>query len=175
MISKLEALVSSGALLLWEPSLRGDPVRRTLLITPEVDDCMDRSAWADDSVGLRYSQLRADFDRFVDGSRIPVGMDPYAKDDSAFLARLDPVEYGIWSIRSVAPRPALRVFGAFCERDVFLALRVEERAVLGGRGSRAWANARENAIVRWNSLLPGEFPLLGSDVNDFISEKASSV
>jgi hypothetical protein len=175
MRTKLSLLVDSGEIFLWEPSLQGDAAKRALFVTREVVEGMDPGTWTDEAFALRYAQLSTDFDRFVDGSMIPVGMSPYDKDDSAFMARVDPADYGIWTIRSVAPRPALRVFGAFCEVDVFLALSVEERAVLGGRGSREWANARENALARWNALLPGERPIVGRKVDDYISEKTLAV
>jgi len=168
----LEQRIAEGEVFLWEPQLRCEGVERTLFITREINDEFDEDTWLERSVAVRYAQLDADFDRFVTGERISVGMAPYDKGDDAFMARIDPVGYGIWSIRSVAPRPALRVLGAFCDIDVFVALITRRRADLGGRGSKEWAQARENAIALWESLFPGCSRLLGDNVDDFFSEKA---
>lgn len=171
MRTKLAERVQSGELLLWQPHVQGDPCERTLFITSEINDEFDEDTWLDMKLAHRYAQLGADFDRFVTGETLPIGMDPYDKDDAAFMARIDPVEYGIWSLRSVAPRPAIRVLGAFCEKDVFVALITRRRADLGGRGSVEWMRAREDAIARWADLF-GDCPrLLGDEENDFFSEK----
>ncbi|MBC7141083.1 MAG: hypothetical protein H5U18_02810 [Rhodobacteraceae bacterium] len=146
-----------------------------MFITSEINDEMDPNAWEDQSFGRRFAQLQADFDRFVTGQVIPVGMDPYDKGDNAFLARIDPAEYGIWALRSVAPRPALRVFGAFAARDTFVAITVRERSTLGGPGDRRWANAREVALEKWSHLFSGQRPLIGDRLDDYVSEKAIAV
>jgi hypothetical protein len=165
----------TGELLQWTPQLPGDPCERTLFISAEINDEFDEDTWTDGSLAQRYAQLVTDFDRYVSGDTIPVGLEPYRKGNDAFLARISPAEYGIWAIRSVAPKPAIRVFGAFCETDVFVALLTRRRNELGGPESRAWAAAREATIARWEYLFPGEHRLLGENAHDFISEKAFPV
>lgn len=167
--------VRSGDLLLWQPQFQGDPCERTLFITAEVNDEFDEETWEDASLGFRYGQLSADFDRYTSGDTIQVALNPHQKSRDAFLARIDPPEYGIWDIRSIAPSPAIRVFGAFAETDVFVALFTRLRKDLGGKGSREWMAARENAIAKWDSLFPLNQRLLGENVNDFISEAAIPV
>lgn len=171
----LQERVDSGDVLLWTPQVVGDPCVRTLFITQEINDEFDEDTWEDPELALRYAALGADFDRYVTGDTVPIGLEPYDKGDNAFMARIDPKEYGIWTIRSVAPKPAIRVFGAFCERDTFVALLTRRRSELGGPGSREWANAREAAIVRWDVLFPGCRRLFGGDLYDYFSEKAVSV
>lgn len=171
----LQGRSDSGEVFLWAPQVVGDPCVRTLFITREINDEFDESTWTDPGLAARYGTLGADFDRYVTGDTVPVGLDPYEKDDSAFMARIDPKEYGIWTIRSVAPKPAIRVFGAFCEQDTFVALLTRRRSDLGGPGSRAWASAREAAITRWEALFPGCDRLYGDTVNDYFSEKAIAV
>ena len=143
-----------------------------MFITSEINEEFNEDTWCDPSLANRYARLDADFDRFVTGETIPVGMEPYDKSDRAFMARVDPQEYGIWTIRSVAPTPAIRVFGAFYSSNVFVALHTRKRADLGGRSGHEWAQARENAIAMWEKLLPGHSRLIGGDISDFISEKA---
>ena len=171
----LNGKVARGELLQWTPQIEGDPCERTLFISPEINEEFDGDTWLDQSLAYRYAQLAADFDRYVTGDTIPVGMEPYDKGDDAFMARVSPAEYGIWTIRSVAPKPAIRVFGAFCERDVFVALVTRFRANLGGPESREWAQAREAAIDLWDNLFPGNPRLLGDNVYDFFSEKTIAV
>lgn len=171
----LKDKIASGELLPWVPQIAGDPCERTLLISEAINDEFDEDTWQDLSLGYRYAQLGADFDRYVTGDTIPVGMAPYDKGDNAFMARVSPADYGIWTIRSVAPKPAIRVFGAFCEQDVFVALNTRLRANLGGPESREWAQAREAAIALWETLFPGESRLLGDNIYDFFSEKTVAV
>lgn len=171
----LSERVRSGELVLWTPQFDGEACERSLFITSEINEEFDVSTWKDMSLAVRYSQLSGDFDRFATGDTIPVGMAPYDKDDSAFMARIDPTDYGIWDIRSTAPSPAIRVLGAFAETDVFVALITRLRRDLGGKGSREWALAREAAISRWENLFPGKPRLVGENINDFISKKTVSV
>lgn len=172
MRTRLNEKVASGELLQWTPQLQGESCERTLFISKEINEEFDENTWTDHTMALRYANLSADFDRYVTGETIPVGMKPYDKGDHAFIARISPPEYGVWAIRSLAPKPALRVFGAFCERDVFVALLSYRRTDLGGRESRSWAQARENTIAKWNNLFPGENRLLGDKLDDYFSEKA---
>lgn len=171
----LSEKVQSGDLALWVPQFSGESCERTLLITAEVNDGFDERNWGDASLANRYAQLASDFDRYVVGDTIPVGLDPYNKGDNSFMARIDPPEYGIWDIRSVAPSPAIRVFGAFSETDVFVALTSRLRRDLGDKNSREWAQAREGAIARWDNLFPGYPRLSGEEIHDFISEKTLAV
>lgn len=54
------------------------------------------------------------------GETIPVGLEPYEKGENAFMALISNAEYGVWEIQSLAPKPAMRVFGAFVKRMFFL-------------------------------------------------------
>ncbi|CUH70077.1 hypothetical protein TL5118_04052 [Thalassovita autumnalis] len=152
--------------------IEGDPCLRTLFLAKAIWEELDEETWNDPQLGVRYGQLEADFDRYVTGDTIPIGMDPYGKGDGAFMARIDPPHLGIWTIRSVAPKPAIRVFGAFCEPDLFVGLITRVRRDLGGPGSREWANAREDAIQRWDNLFPGHTRLTGGSLDDFFLQKA---
>ena len=167
----LNRSVEKGCLIPWTPTLEGDPCVRTLFVSARLNEYFDQKYWTDVSVAVRYAQLSADFDRFVTGEMLSIGWEPYQKGDNAFMARIDPVEYGIWSIRSVAPKPALRVFGAFYKEDVFVALSAKFRTELDGPGGKKWANAREDAIAMWEKLLPAQQRLIGGSINDFITEK----
>jgi hypothetical protein len=171
----LGELIKRREIVRWTPQLVGDPCERTLLISAEINEEFDEGTWECSSLAHRYAQLSADFDRYVTGDTIPVGMAPYDKGDNAFIARISPPEYGIWAIRSVAPKPAIRVFGAFYAKDVFVALITRRRADLGGPESREWAQAREAAIDKWNNIFLRKKRLLGDNLDDFFSEKTVAV
>ena len=54
--------VAEGRLFLLEPVIEGDPVTRTMLITPEIKDLLS-GPWEDESVERRVGRLRADLER----------------------------------------------------------------------------------------------------------------
>lgn len=167
--------VEEGSLLPWAPGHPGAPSKRCLFLTPEIARELDPDGWEEPSLGQRYGQLAADFDRFTEGLQIPIAMSPYEKAKHAYLARIDPVEYGIWTLRSIDPSPAIRVFGAFIEVDHFVCLRTALRAELDGPNGPKWANAREDAIAIWNKITEDHTRLLGDHIEDYISEKTTAV
>src|SRR5260370_21673954 len=72
--------------------------------------------------GQRLSQCRGTLDAVNENQWIGVAQDPYNKSPHAYLARVDPIELDIWDIRSLAPFPQIRCFGAWAEKDTFVAL-----------------------------------------------------
>jgi hypothetical protein len=167
--------LAAGTLLPWEIGFDGSPSKRCLFITPQIHAELDPATWVEPALGLRYGQLAADFDRFAEGHNIPVAMAPYDKESHAFLARIDPVQYGIWTLRSVDPSPAIRVFGAFIEPDHFVALFTALREDLDGPNGKKWAAARENAISMWDSLTRYQNRNLGDEIENYISTKTTAV
>jgi len=171
----IKKCLEAGTLLPWEIGFDGSPSKRCLFITPKIQEELDPTSWVEPDMGLRYGQLAADFDRFAEGQNIPVALEPYDKEEHAFLARIDPAAYGIWTLRSIDPSPAIRVFGAFIETDHFVALSTALRRDLDGPHGKKWAAARENAISLWNDLTDHQNRNLGDEIENYISEKATSV
>lgn len=167
--------VEAGHLVPWEPSFPSSPSKRCLFITAEIEKELDPAGWIDPALGQRYGQLAADFDRFAEGENIPVAMSPYNKESHAFLARIDPVEYGVWTLRSVDPKPAIRVFGCFFEVDHFVGLFAVLREDLDGPRGRKWAEVRENTIALWDNMTNYEKRNLGDQIENYISEKTTAV
>lgn len=124
---------------------------------------------------MRYGQLAADFDRFAEGQNIPVALTPDAKEKHAFLARIDPVNLGIWTLCSIDPSPALRVFGVFAQKDHFVCLLTTMRRDLDGSNGRKWAAAREEALARWNIMTNYRKPVNGEQIEDDISTATTAV
>ena len=108
-------------LLCLSPLVRSTPVIRTLFVSVEVNDVI-HPPWAPNRNGYRQSQFRAFLDAFVAGDWISVAENPRKKPSNAFLARVEPAADEIWDIRCIDPKPGIRCFGAFAERDTFVAL-----------------------------------------------------
>jgi hypothetical protein len=75
----------------------------------------------------------------------------------------------VWEIKSPKPRPVLRVFGRFAEKDVLIATNLGDRATLGGWGSREWRDAIETCKAEWRRLFPSWEPLCKGSIHDYVS------
>lgn len=120
----------------------------------------------------RLARLYADIDQFTSGNLITIGNDPMNKDSKAFMARTRPVQEAIFTIRSVDPSPAIRLFGAFCVADVFLGLTWRFRRDLG---DRLFDFAVLDAARVWDDLLPDCRRLNGDKLEEIVSDKFYAV
>lgn len=96
------------------------------------------------------------------------------------MARLDKPVDEVWDIRSIDPSPALRVFGRFADRDLFVALIWSPRSVevpasqrlpLGPRNSVEWRNAIVECKAEWNKLFPSYSPIHGGGIQEYVKDK----
>jgi hypothetical protein len=164
-------LKDSGRLFWLTPLFDGEPQERTILVSEQVKDVIG-GPWADDPDGKRFARLRADVDRFTRGDVVSFRWEPYGRERTAYMARLDRVSDGIVEIRSFDPSPSLRLLGGFSEQDVFVGLTWEWRVNLGGPGSREWNNAIERCKAEWRKLFHPYTPYVGNSLHDYISRKA---
>jgi hypothetical protein len=139
-----------------------------IFVSPELY-ALVAGPWGDKEIEHRANRLRADFDMFITGSVISVGQDPYKKKKNAYMSSLDPTEDEVWEIRSRDPKPGIRVFGRFTERDVFVALNWAHRDKLGGPQSREFRDERERCKAEWRKLFPSYAPHTGATPDDYIS------
>lgn len=98
--------------------------------------------WADKGEEVRWARIRADLDTFVAGGLISVARCTF-KARTAYIAQLCPATDEIWETRHRDPRPGVRLFGRFAEKDVFVALKWHYRAKLKGKNSLEWTFATE--------------------------------
>jgi hypothetical protein len=160
--------IGEGRLFLLTPALASSPCSRTMFVADELNRLI-LGPWASQEDEFRFGKLRADLDMFIDGSLLSVAQAPYKKPKTTYLARLDPMVEEVWEIRSRDPKPGIRVFGRFAEKDVFVALTWEFRDGLGGPASREWRDAREGCKAEWRKLFP-TYPALGRDnLHDYAS------
>ena len=173
--ASLRDAVRRGLLTRVEPTMPSEPMIRDLYASLAVHRLLV-GPWADEAEEIRCGRLRADFDRFVEGRLIPVALNnPSYKPSDTYLSRLDPADDEVWQIRSRAPKPAIRVFGRFADRDCFVALNSRLRKELGGAGSPAFRQEVRNCLAAWRHIFASYDALRGSTVDDYISEHAFSV
>jgi hypothetical protein len=175
----LEQAVDKGLLCYFELELRSDPIKRTLLLHPEVQTALALK-WDIPCLG----KLAADLESFVKGEHITVCLTPY-EHRKAMMGLLHPPSDGTFDIRSRKRSPGTRVFGRFPCKDTFVALEWRPRSVpidgidkapLGDRlTSHEWEFALLDTQKRWQEVLPSLHPLTGGSVGDYISENWSVV
>lgn len=147
--------------------------KRDIYVSREVDDAV-RGPWEETTEGLRLAELRGHLDIFTGGGLISIADNPYDKDKTAFLARLDPARDGAWQIRD-CDDPAIRVFGHFAFIDTFIALTWRWRDELDGRDSRSWRDEINRCKTEWRKLFPTYQPLKGGTLDEYVSEKFYAV
>ncbi|MGH9354034.1 MAG: hypothetical protein ACRD2G_18045 [Terriglobia bacterium] len=146
-----------------------------LLFAAEEVGRVVKPPWNATPEGLRFSQLRAHLDRFIEGSLISMAQNPFTKPRTCYMARIDPSTDEVWDIRSIDPRPAIRVLGCFADTDLFIALVWENRKNLGGPHSKEWRDFRERGKAMWRNLFPAYQPLRAASINEYVSEKVHVV
>lgn len=143
-------------LLPYKPSTR---IARRICVSGSVWDYLN-------SDEIRAGYLHAELDSFIGGDNIVVSMLP-RNADTAFIGILEPPDDGIFDIRSRAPRPALRVLGAFARRDYFIGLVHRERKVL--RAEHDWDLAITECKREWQRCFHALLPLTGASPNAYLS------
>ena len=112
--------------------------------------------------------LRAEIDWFIDGGRIFVR--PDFTDGDGWMARLEPPGDEVWELRSLKPKPSLRVFGSIVRRDMFVALTWALRKDLGFKISEEWKEAVKQFKAEWQSYFGTLEPMTGSYPDDYLSK-----
>jgi hypothetical protein len=117
---------------------------------------------------IRAAELQADLDYFIDGNRINLrplmSVEEYAQ-----MALLEPPSAEVWEIRSVDPKPAIRIFGSFAARNVFVALTWVWRKELSGRYAKDWRAAIQEFNEEWESYFGSVRPITGSYPDAYLS------
>ncbi len=149
---------SEGRLVQLSPRVLSDPNLRSLYLTPELHEEVFRSR-ADDKEIERYARLQADLEVFITSETL----------DPKYLYGLSPASEGIWEIRSVRPRPSIRVFGMFAVKDRFIATHSALRNPLGGWKSWDWAVEIRRTKAIWRNLFPSHGPITSTDMNELIT------
>lgn len=139
----VKAAIANGQLILARPAVPwADPRRMFLMCEPLSRAIEAGRVSADEKTIKRWAQLEADIAHFVEGGHI-------TKDR---LKQLDPFKYEHWELRSLEPRPSLRVFGRFVCPDVFVGTHVRERPGLGAKWSLDWEMEKLACEEYWTAV-----------------------
>jgi hypothetical protein len=173
---EINARIEERRLFRLKPLNEKDEKRRTVLMSEEING-MVSGPWPDGPMGLRCTRLRADLENVVTAEFITVCWDPF-KARNEQIGRLDPVEDEVWDLRSQKPKPALRAFFRFAEKDILVVLTCSPRWVpvswlrrlpLLGRETREWRRAIVECRSEWRKLFPAHEPISGTDINVYLT------
>jgi hypothetical protein len=163
---EIRARLDEERLRLIKPLMPGSPEARLIYASDELHKAI-RLPHADPQEAARRGRLQADFDRFINGRLVTIGGRNHRQ---AYMKCLEPECDEIWEIRSIDPRPSLRVFGSFAEADVFIAMHIGRRDELGGFNSPEFKAAIRYTKACWRQLFNTWPPFSGSTINDYITE-----
>jgi hypothetical protein len=169
LIEEVNNLCTAGLLVLHRPAIPGLRQRRKFYLAKPFHNLVTVGPWSDAKNEARWGELRYWCDRFTDGGRIYLREQPRAKKSTASMAQLEPWTDEVWEIRSIDPKPSIRVFGSFIERDEFIGLTWHFRKDLNGYGGPKWLQAIQAYKTEWKNLFDCE-PKTGDYPNDYLSE-----
>jgi hypothetical protein len=148
-----------------ESLFTGDETARTMIVSPDIFAAV-MPPFPDTQQGERLGEFRAWLDSFLEGAEISVAEDPFEKPPEAMLARVDPVEREFWSIRVTEPErtPGIRAFGAFAEKDTFIALTWNCRESI-----RIFDDEVDLVASAWGDLFGSEPPFKGGSLDEYLT------
>lgn len=115
-----------------------------------------------DTVHARWEKLQADISHFVEGGYINWGL----------MKWLDPHKFEHWELKSVRPRPSLRVLGRFACPDVFVGTHVLARTELKGKWDITWELQKLECEDHWKAALGDTSPYHAAAYEQYITENA---
>ena len=116
-----------------------------------------------DAVRARWEKLQADVSHFVEGGYINWGL----------MKWLDPHKFEHWELKSVRPKPSLRVFGRFACPNVFVGTHVLARAEMRGKWDITWELQKLECEEHWTAALGDMPPFHTAAYKHYITENAS--
>jgi hypothetical protein len=170
------ARINESRLFRLKPLNHKDNQRRTVLMSREINE-LAVGPWPDGPMGARCARLRGDLENLITAENITVCWDPF-KARNEQIGRLNPIRDAVWDLRSQDPKPGLRVFFHFAEKDVFVALTCAPRSVsvswlrrlpLLGQESREWRNAIVECKSQWRLLFPAHEPVSGDSIDGYLT------
>lgn len=115
----------------------------------------------------RLVEFREFLDAFLEHGHLSVAQNPDDKPEFAMLARVKPIEKEFWDFRVTAPRPGIRVFGAFADFNAFIALTWEFRENIPAGQFDAEV---QDCMQRWTELFGDIVPYAKPNLNQYLSE-----
>lgn len=165
---QIQMAVNEGWLVNAAPTLPSVPQSRVLFICRNLHDEIEANL-NDRSVATRTAELLSTFDTYIGGRLITVGG---RNDKHAYMKRLEPDAEEIWEIRSVDPKPSIRVFGRFVLPDVFVATNKGFRTELGGFNSPQFRRSMSICKIEWRKCFHTWPPHTGGNIHEYITHNA---
>jgi hypothetical protein len=166
---RINQLCTSGKLIRVLQSWAGFPEARRFYASQSVSDLiLGTSAGKDQGFKNRAYELRAEIDHFIDGKLITARPDGEMK-RRGWLARLEPTSDEIWEIRSLSPKPSIRILGSIAKKNVFVGLTWARRKDLGGKESDEWMEAIDIFKAEWLSCFGTLRPMSGDYPHDYLT------
>jgi hypothetical protein len=160
----LKEALSAGRLAQFRHPLGWDSAPRVFLMTPKLVAQRSEATQADDPKRVeRWERLGADIAHYVSNGYINWNL----------MRWLDPHKFEHWELRSVRPKPSIRVFGRFAEPDVFVGTHAVERAPLAAKWSLAWEMEKLICEDGWKEAVGDLPPFTADDYESYITENAS--
>jgi hypothetical protein len=161
---QIETCEMHGQMVRLRPIWPTVPENRLIYMTRRFLDELEN--WKNENE-YRAEKLLAELDDYMAGEFITVGD---GKSNRGFLKRLDPHSDEVWEVRSMEPKPSLRIFCRFVMPDVLLATHMERRTDLKGYGSSEFANAILTCKAEWRKCFVNWPPHSGETIHDYITE-----
>jgi hypothetical protein len=157
-----KALVQAGKLVPVKSLATWEAEPRAFLMVPElVAEIANGRANPDEKISRRWAKLEADMAHFVEGGYVNWNL----------MKWLDPQGQEVWELKSVRPKPSIRVFGRFAEPDVFVGTHSALRTDLKAKWSVEFWNEIFKCETMWKGLTDEE-PFKGKAYTDYITENA---
>ena len=142
ILEAITAAIGKGLLREAQPQAPWAGTPRTFLMCEPLWSEVERGRKSQDIASIkRWGSLEADMSHFIEGGYV----------DENLFKQLEDFKHEHWELRSVRPKPSLRVFGRFALPDVFVGTHVVERPPLGEKHSFNWEHQRLVCEDHWKS------------------------
>lgn len=138
---------------------------RPIFVTEDVWTYLN-CPWASDEDEIAANELSAVARYVIEGNQVVVGSHTHKTCQFKELTTHPPC---VWELRSRAPAPGIRLFGAFAMIDTFIGTNYEDRLGLGSVGSLEFKRAIRSTRAKWRSLF-GPYKPVSGVINDYISQ-----
>lgn len=129
-----------------------------------------KGPWSSRELERRFARAIPALDSFTEGLLWSVRIPP-STSVMAQIALLKDADEEVWELRIRDPKPGLRLFGRFSERDCFIALTWAERENL--ETDDDWLREKERCKREWRKFFPSFKPHTGSQADDYVSNSFS--
>lgn len=163
---KIRDLQRQGRLFFVEPISGRYLVRRQLFVVKPVWKLLN-GQWNSTADEERFSAFYADLDLYTGGEEL---RKKYFKPILPRGGKIkNKFQDGIFEIKSVKPKPGLRLFGRFAFRNCFIGMVLDWRAYYGEFESAEYKRLKQNLSQQWNGLFNPYSALPGGSLRDYVS------